>query len=567
MFIGRELKTKYGLLDAKTMIQKTQEVFDRLELHLDPRTMVRELDASYKQIVEISRAMMMEASLIIMDEPTTSLTDPEIERVFDMMRMLQKQNVAIVFISHKLKEVMEVCNRYTVLRDGNMVAAGPVAEVTTADLARFMVGHDVRTENLHQDKELGGEILRGEGLSDGSHFRDISFTVHAGEVLGVTGLLETGKPGEKVIVDGLNGCLLLDPDADDLATYEERQREYQEWEARTRSESHWPAEMRDGVRVSVHANLERLEEMDELQASGAEGVGLYRTEFSFLREHLPSEEELYAEYSAVARKAAPAHVVFRTLDAGADKMLRAQEALKEPNPALGLRGIRFCLRHQKIFRSQLRALMRAGVEGNISLLLPMISGLAEVQSVRRIMQELQQELQAAGLPHAADLPLGIMVETPAAVLIADALARECDFFSIGTNDLIHYLMAIDRNNLHVGYLNEALHPAVVRSLKRIIDSAHREGIGVSVCGELAADPYGLALLLGMGVDTLSASPRFVPGMKHMIRRLDAQTCMDMAHSVLMSTDVTASQRMLRERLQESLGSELAFHTTSIMTNS
>ena len=437
-------------------------------------------------------------------------------------------------------------------------------------------------------------VITAEG-GPTSHTAILSRGLHIPALVGVTGLLETGKPGEKVIVDGLNGCLLLDPDADDLATYEERQREYQEWEARTRSESHWPAEMRDGVRVSVHANLERLEEMDELQASGAEGVGLYRTEFSFLREHLPSEEELYAEYSAVARKAAPAHVVFRTLDAGADKMLRAQEALKEPNPALGLRGIRFCLRHQKIFRSQLRALMRAGVEGNISLLLPMISGLAEVQSVRRIMQELQQELQAAGLPHAADLPLGIMVETPAAVLIADALARECDFFSIGTNDLIHYLMAIDRNNLHVGYLNEALHPAVVRSLKRIIaidrnnahvshlaealhpavvrslkrviDAAHREGIGVSVCGELAADPYGLALLLGMGVDTLSASPRFVPGMKHMIRRLDAQTCMDMAHSVLMSTDVTASQRMLRERLQESLGSELAFHTTSIMTNS
>ena len=395
-------------------------------------------------------------------------------------------------------------------------------------------------------------VITAEG-GPTSHTAILSRGLHIPALVGVTGLLETGKPGEKVIVDGLNGCLLLDPDADDLATYEERQREYQEWEARTRSESHWPAEMRDGVRVCVHANLERLEEMDELQASGAEGVGLYRTEFSFLREHLPSEEELYAEYSAVARKAAPAHVVFRTLDAGADKMLRAQEALKEPNPALGLR--------------QLRALMRAGVEGNVSLLLPMISGLAEVQSVRRIMQELQQELQAAGLPHAADLPLGIMVETPAAVLIADALARECDFFSIGTNDLIHYLMAIDRNNLHVGYLNEALHPAVVRSLKRIIDSAHREGIGVSVCGELAADPYGLALLLGMGVDTLSASPRFVPGMKHMIRRLDAQTCMDMAHSVLMSTDVTASQRMLRERLQESLGSELAFHTTSIMTNS
>ena len=392
-------------------------------------------------------------------------------------------------------------------------------------------------------------VITAEG-GPTSHTAILSRGLHIPALVGVTGLLETGKPGEKVIVDGLNGCLLLDPDADDLATYEERQREYQEWEARTRSESHWPAEMRDGVRVSVHANLERLEEMDELQASGAEGVGLYRTEFSFLREHLPSEEELYAEYSAVARKAAPAHVVFRTLDAGADKMLRAQEALKEPNPALGLRGIRFCLRHQKIFRSQLRALMRAGVEGNVSLLLPMISGLAEVQSVRRIMQELQQELQAAGLPHAADLPLGIMVETPAAVLIADALARECDFFSIGTNDLIHYLMAIDRNNLHVGYLNEALHPAVVRSLKRIIDSAHREGIGVSVCGELAADPYGLALLLGMGVDTLSASPRFVPGMKHMIRRLDAQTPLETLRAAATAELVNdGTPEQLREKLQ------------------
>ena len=160
-------------------------------------------------------------------------------------------------------------------------------------------------------------VITAEG-GPTSHTAILSRGLHIPALVGVTGLLETGKPGEKVIVDGLNGCLLLDPDADDLATYEERQREYQEWEARTRSESHWPAEMRDGVRVSVHANLERLEEMDELQASGAEGVGLYRTEFSFLREHLPSEEELYAEYSAVARKAAPAHVVFRTLDAGAD---------------------------------------------------------------------------------------------------------------------------------------------------------------------------------------------------------------------------------------------------------
>ena len=193
MFIGRELKTKSGFLDSRTMIQKTQEVFERLGLTLDPKAMVRDLDASYKQIVEISRAMMMEASLIIMDEPTTSLTDPEIERVFDMMRMLKQQGVGIIFISHKLKEVMEICDRYTVLRDGNMVAAGPVAEVTTEDLARFMVGHEVRSENLHQSRELGHEILRGEHMEDGVHFHDVSFSVRAGEVLGVTGLLGDGR--------------------------------------------------------------------------------------------------------------------------------------------------------------------------------------------------------------------------------------------------------------------------------------------------------------------------------------------------------------------------------------
>ena len=193
MFIGRELKQKNGLLDAKKMISLTQEVFDRLDLKLDPKTMVRDLDASYKQIVEISRAMMMEASIIIMDEPTTSLTDPEIERVFEMMRMLKTHGVGIIFISHKLKEVMEICDRFTVLRDGNMVQSGPVSEVTTDDLARFMVGHDVRTEALQRDKTTAHEVLRGEHLSDGHAFRDVSFSVRSGEVLGITGLLGDGR--------------------------------------------------------------------------------------------------------------------------------------------------------------------------------------------------------------------------------------------------------------------------------------------------------------------------------------------------------------------------------------
>lgn len=193
MFIGQEIKKRNGLLDAKTMCERCDEIFRRMDLHLDPRTMVRSLDASYKQIVEIARALLMKASIIIMDEPTTSLTDPEIDRVFDMMRTLQKQGVAMVFISHKLKEVMTVCTRYTVLRDGNMVAQGDVADTNVDELARFMVGHDVRTESLRRQRDLGEVVLEAKNLSQEGNFRNISFQLKRGEILGFTGLLGDGR--------------------------------------------------------------------------------------------------------------------------------------------------------------------------------------------------------------------------------------------------------------------------------------------------------------------------------------------------------------------------------------
>ena len=417
---------------------------------------------------------------------------------------------------------------------------------------------------LNLDRVLG--ILTAEG-GPTSHTAILSRGLHIPCLAGVTGLMDIARENETLVVDGLGGSVLLSPDEADEARFTARREEYTAWEDLTLKSARWPAEMCDGVRVEVQANLEGTNELSALAQCGADGVGLYRTEFAYFTDRLPSEEDLLAEYASVAQRAAPDRVVFRTLDVGADKMLHAQAVLKEPNPALGLRGIRFCLRHQGIFRTQLRALMRAGAMGNVAIMLPMISCLDEVQQVRRIMQELHQELAAQNLPHAPLLPLGVMVETPAAALICDALARECDFFSIGTNDLIHYIMGIDRNNRHVAYLNEPLHPAIVRSLKHIIDAAHREGIGVSVCGELASDPFGLALLLGMGVDTVSAAPRFVPGMKHLIRQFNAQTCMDLANSVLLSTDVAASKRMVREALQQSLGQELAFHTTSLFTYS
>lgn len=420
------------------------------------------------------------------------------------------------------------------------------------------------TLDLKVDRILA--LVTAEG-GPTSHTAILARSLRIPAVVGVTGILEDAHDDDFVIVDALRGCVYIDPDEKELATFARRQEDYIAWEWKVRRNAALPAETLDGVRVDVQANMETPGEVDAVKACGAEGVGLYRTEISYLRGHaLPDEEQLYAEYAAVVRDLAPRRIVFRTLDVGADKMLHAQTALKEPNPALGLRAIRFCLRHQNIFRTQLRAMLRAGVHGNAALMLPMISGLGEVQAVRRIINEVSQELTAEGLPHEPDMPVGIMIEVPSAVFMADALARECDFFSIGTNDLVHYLLAIDRINKHVSYLHEPLHPAVVRSLKRIIDCAHREGIGVSVCGELAADPYCLAILLGMGVDVLSATPRSVPGVKHLVRNLNAEACTELAHSVLMTSDVAAANRMVTEALSHSLHEELSFHTTMIPTN-
>lgn len=417
------------------------------------------------------------------------------------------------------------------------------------------------TLELHVERILA--LVMAEG-GPTSHTAILARSLRIPAVVGVTGILETAREGELVIVDALRGRIYLDPDEQELAAFAVKQEEYIAWERDVRRSARLPAETLDGVRIEVQANMENVTELECVDACGAEGVGLYRTEYAYLRSRqLPDEEQLYEEYATAARKLAPRRVVFRSLDVGGDKMLHSQLALKEPNPALGLRAIRFCLRHQNLFRTQLRAILRAGVHGNVALMLPMISGLAEVQFVRRILSEARQELTAAGIPYAEHLPVGVMIEVPSAIFLADALARECDFLSIGTNDLIHYLLAIDRTNKHVNYLHEPLHPAVMRSLQLVIDCAHREGIGVSVCGELAADPYCLAVLIGMGVDAVSATPQSVPAIKHFIRRCEAAQCMNIARAVLMTTDVEAANRLVTEALSLSLHDDLAFHTTMI----
>lgn len=409
--------------------------------------------------------------------------------------------------------------------------------------------------------ELQLDGIQGLATVEGgitSHTAILARGLKVPAVVGVMRLFEVARYGEIVIVDGFSGSILFGPSEKDLEIYRRSRAEYQLFETEAQNSAKLPAKTRDGRQISVYANVDNRQEAVNLEEFGAEGIGLYRTEFSYLGDCEPDEEQLVEEYSQIAAAIAPKRAVFRTLDLGADKLLPAQEALHEPNPALGLRGIRFCLQRKNLFRMQLRALLRAGTHGNMAIMLPMVSALGEVLETKNMIAEISSELLANNIPHRQDMPLGVMIETPAAIMIGDALAAHCDFISLGTNDLLHYLLAIDRNNRHVAYLHDPLHPAFVRSLKQAIDAAHKYGREVSICGELASDAFAIMLLLGMGIDSLSAAPRFLPSIKHTLRRLDAGECAKLAQVALNEFDEEKTKCLLRAYLHDSLGSALSF---------
>jgi phosphotransferase system enzyme I (PtsI) len=263
------------------------------------------------------------------------------------------------------------------------------------------------------------------------------------------------------------------------------------------------------------------------------GIGLYRTEFLFLnQQHLPTEEQHYVAYRDVVERSAPHEVVIRTLDVGGDKVGLAGRFEQEPNPALGLRAIRFCLQNRDIFRTQLRGIFRASAHGKVKILYPMISGLTELQEIKRLMEDVKAELRAEGVPFDERIEIGVMIEIPSAALTADLLAKEADFFSIGTNDLIQYTLAIDRTNEHVAFMYEPLEPAVLRLLQRVSHAAHEGRIGLAMCGEMAGDPLYAAILMGLGFQYLSMNVAAIPWVKKVVRSVSMQDAVELADLVM-----------------------------------
>ncbi len=413
-----------------------------------------------------------------------------------------------------------------------------------------IIAHDLAptdTLMMRKDKILGFATDAG---SRTSHMAILARSLGIPATVGLENITTSVKTGDVVILDGIHGVVIVDPDEETFLDYLKKRQKYAYFEQELEKLKLLPAETLDGRRVLLQGNIELPEEVESAADHGGTGIGLYRTEFLFLnRSALPTEEAHYKAYRHVVEKAAPHEVVIRTLDVGGDKIGAYGGFEKEANPALGLRAIRYCLQNRDIFRTQLRGLLRATAHGDIKILIPMISGLPELYETKKIMEEVKTELRAEGKAFNEEVKIGIMIEIPSAAMISDLLAREVSFFSVGTNDLIQYTLAIDRQNEHVAYMYEPLDPAVLRLLQRVADSAREANIMLAMCGEMAGDPLYAAILLGMGFQHLSMNVASIPWVKKAIRSVRMQDAVELS-SLVMQQPTAALARKAAERFME-----------------
>lgn len=384
-----------------------------------------------------------------------------------------------------------------------------------------------------------------------SHTAIVAQALELPAVVGLEDAMTSISGGSLIILDGTHGRVIIDPDEETLIQFQELQDRYSAFIKSTRSKSHLPARTRDGMDVTVQANIEQAGEVGSAIDQGAEGIGLFRSEFLYLAQpELPGEEQLYQAYRQVAEAMDQEPVTIRTLDLGGDKFAHQFNLVPEMNPAMGLRAVRLCLRRPDIFKTQLKAILRASVHGRMRLMFPMISGVQEFLACREILDECRAELTADGIPFDHEIPVGCMMEVPSAVVVADLLAREVDFFSIGTNDLIQYSLAIDRVNEYVAHMYRPFHPAVLRMIRSIIQAGRAGGIPVSMCGEMASEAAAIPLLLGLGLDELSVNPQAVPRVKQVVRAASQRDCAVLTEECLAYPTEKLVSEHLRPKLAE-----------------
>ena len=380
------------------------------------------------------------------------------------------------------------------------------------------------------------EFVKGFATDTGgrtSHTAIVARSLGIPAVVAVEELSESVSGGDNVIIDGNRGIVIVNPDRQTIEEYEQYSREFIELEHKLDAIIEKPSVTRDGVKITILGNIEFPDEAELVLQKGGEGIGLYRTEFLYLnRKTEPTEEEHYQAYAETLGVLRDRPVIIRTVDLGADKYTQSKRFAREPNPFLGLRSIRFCLQNLIMFKTQFRAILRASVLGDVKIMFPLITNLQELMQAKMILRDVMEDLGDESIPYNKDIQVGIMIETPSAALTAYSLARDVDFFSIGTNDLTQYTLAVDRGNELVSTLYSSAEPAVLRLIRTVIQDAHKAQIDISVCGEMASEPEYIMLLLGIGVRTISIAPPMMPEIKQIIRSVTLQDCNNLARKIL-----------------------------------
>jgi len=529
---------KARLVDRSSVKILYKYLINKEKIHLEVERFKESLRTTKNQIIALknsmpdqikSHAFILDAHLMIIDDDmlSDSTVNMIMKEKINAEWALKKsvQNIRQLFdqiddeyIRERIYDVENVADR--ILRNLAGKEQNDLFEINERVIivAHYLSPEDTSSMNI---AKVMGFITDVGGLT--SHAAIMAKSLKIPAVVGLESVTYHVQDGMLLIVDGNTGEVILNPDDQTIIEYQEKQLRREKYESSMARMSHLPAETVDGHKIAIRANIEFLEEVAAAKDHGAEGIGLYRTEFLYLRSQgIPADEELFEDYRQVAEIMMPDPVTIRTLDLGGDKFLPDLGSANEMNPALGLRAIRFCLKEKYIFRSQLRAILRASVYGKIRMMFPMISGLQEIFEAKGVLMEVMEELDRENIAFDKDIPVGIMIEIPSAVAVADMLAQEVDFFSIGTNDLIQYALAIDRSNEHVAYMYQPFHPAILRMIRQVVTAAKDHELEISLCGEMAGDPLCAGILLGLGIDELSMNATTIPAVKKIIRTISME---------------------------------------------
>jgi phosphotransferase system enzyme I (PtsI) len=528
---------------AKRSVPETQlpEEVNRLEKALiQTRHQILDVQRKVSNLMGAQEGSIFDAHLLVLEDRT--LLD-------EVVRVIQCEKVNAEYAFHTVAEryassLAAIADDYlreraTDMRDvtsrvlNNLLGVESEVDLRNLKEPCIVISHDLTPSNTAQ---LDKRHVLGFGTDVGSKTSHTAIMARSLRIPAVVGLVDASsqlESGQYALLDGFNGVVVIHPTDQTWFEYGQIISHQDSLQQKLRDILLQPTVTLDGHRVLLSANIEQAADAAEVKANGAEGVGLFRTEYLFLnREHPPGEEQQFKAYREAALSLKPLPLVIRTLDLGGDKFLTHMQMPAEMNPFLGWRAIRFCLQERDMFRQQLRAILRASAEGNVKMMYPMISGLDEVKQANALVEECKTELRALNQPFDENIEIGAMIETPSAALVAPSLAKRLKFFSIGTNDLIQYTLAVDRMNEKIAHLYEPTHPAIIRLIKLTVDAAREQNIWVSVCGEMASDPILAALLLGLGVNELSSAPALVAPVKFLIRRLKLSEAQELAQFAL-----------------------------------